>query len=446
VTDKHGFTLVEVLLAVAILLVFFSAITVISSISVELIGRSKIQAEAVRLAERRLEEAQNLPYADIGTVGGIPDGFFPQSEDVFVNGVTFTLQTQVLYIDDPFDTLSPSDTTPTDYKRVRVSVDWGGALAPQQPLVMLTDISPPGLESDLGGGILSIHVFNASGQSIANADVSVRADTLVPPVNLNTLTDAQGKVDLPGATPCIECYEITVTKSGYTTDKTYSRTQVTNPSQPHLSVFASQTTESSFTIDTVSMMTFKAVRSKQFNFNPFQGVQMKVRGTKEIGRTAQNDPVYKFDQLITTGTGGQVTVNNMEWDTYYVTLPSGSSVDKTASWPFSPFSLLPGSNLTFTLVVEASSPNNLLMMIRDNFQAPIASASVTLRNDLVSYIATKSTGLSNDPDRAQVFFANTPATNEAYTVTIISPGFIDVVNQATISGKVEDNYLLSPLP
>lgn len=442
--NNFGFSLIESLVGAAVLMVFFSAIAVMTYSTVSIIGESRVKIVAANLAQEKLEIARNMSYIDVGTVGGVPAGLIESTEIVTINNFDYTIDSQVVFIDDPFDDQAPVDTVPTDYKRIRVAVTWSGAFASRQPYVMWTDISSGGLETDEGGGTLSIRVIDADGLDVDTADVIIDAPTLDPAVYIETTTDSGGYVIIPGAPACNECYKITATKTGFTTDRTYGTEEVTNPAKSHLSVIEGDLTESFFSIDETSTVTFRAVRGPASSYAPFQGVQMRVYGSKEIGRTAVDEPVYKYDELIVTGSGGQIVVANMEWDIYTVEIPSGSSVDFAGSWPFTPFSLLPNISTTFTTVVEAAASDTLLVRVLDNLLAPVGAANVELKNDSVPYIATKSTALLDKPDKAQAFFTGLPTTLTPYTVTVSLAGYDDAISEATVSGDVIEQLLLNP--
>jgi hypothetical protein len=442
--NKSGFSLVESLLGSATLVIFFAAVTVMVQSTTKLVGESRAKQVAVTLAKARLEEARNMPYEDAGTVSGIPDGIIEPSETITVDNLDYLVTTQITYIDDDFDAVSPADEFPTDYKRVRLEVTWGGLFPSITPLVMWTDISPGGLESDVGGGTINIQVYNGNGQPVESASVTIDAPDLVPAIHIDTVTDSEGFVSLPGAPECISCYRVVATQTGYTSDRTYGTNEVANPTKPHLTVLEGEVTQVSLAIDIPASVTFKTVRDASQGYVPFQGVQVRVHGSKEIGRTAADVPVYLYDKNVTTASGGQKTVNDLIWDTYYTKVPGGSSVDFAGSWPFTPYPVLPGSSMTLTVVVKAAADRTLLVRVLDHLQSPVASASVTLQNDAVSYIATQSTAILSYPDRSQTFFTNLPSTSAPFDITVNSFGFNPTYSTATISGDIIEQYLLTP--
>ncbi|HHD92365.1 MAG TPA: type II secretion system protein, partial [Candidatus Portnoybacteria bacterium] len=169
--SSTGMSLVEVLISVTIFLlislVVYSAFTGI----VKLVSISKAQLSAWSLANQKIEVLRNLPYNNVGVVGGIPNGTIPQDENISLNEINYHVHTTVIYHDDPADGTSTSgggtDTIPTDYKKIKVTVSWNGKIPGQ--ISSETTVAPKGVETSAGGGTLRIKVFDASGAPIDQA-------------------------------------------------------------------------------------------------------------------------------------------------------------------------------------------------------------------------------------------------------------------------------------
>src|SRR5690606_13925038 len=116
-----------------------ASFTLVSSLYT-LISFNRARISAKHLAQEKMELIRNLPYDEIGTQGGIPSGSLLQNESIQQNGLNFNVKTDIIYIDDPFDDTSPDDLLPTDYKRVRVDVSWGGITPSRNPIVFVTDV------------------------------------------------------------------------------------------------------------------------------------------------------------------------------------------------------------------------------------------------------------------------------------------------------------------
>jgi len=260
---KKGFTLIEALIAVFLIVIIFVGIVGAFVASMKILVQSKARATALSLANQRIEEIRNLPYDDVGTVGGIPQGEIPQTETRTLNGIEFTIKTTIIYIDDPFDGVAPDDPIPSDYKRVKVKVSWPTMIGGE--VTLISDISPKGIETTEGGGTLLITVLNASGEPVGQAEVRVKNDQVSPSIDATYLTDDYGNLLLPGAPASTETYQVWVEKSGYSSQRTYSRTEIANPLKPHLSVYEGQLTEASFAIDLLGSLSIETRAQESFD-------------------------------------------------------------------------------------------------------------------------------------------------------------------------------------
>ena len=246
----------ETLIGVFLLLIVFLSIFGVFNLGIKLVGRSKAKAGAVALAQEQMEAVRNIPYDDLGTVGGIPAGNLPQEETITLNDIVYTRRTSIRYVDDPQDGLGDEDENgiTADYKSVRVEVSWSGAA---EPVVFLTNIVPKGIETVEGGGTLIITVFDASVQPVPSATVHIENSSTSPPISVDYYTNTEGKVIVPGA-PSASSYEVTVSKDGYSTAQTYDAVPPNiNPDPGHLTIIEGQTTEASFVIDRLSSKTVR---------------------------------------------------------------------------------------------------------------------------------------------------------------------------------------------
>lgn len=265
---QRGFTLVETLVGIAILVIAALSLFALFDFTIRVLWENKARAGAQALANQKVEIARNLPYDDIGTVGGIPNGVLTQVEQIMRNDIQYTVTTTVIYIDDDFDgTLggSPEDLLPTDYKRIRIEVAWPFRLS-SNPLVFLSDVAPNGIETTAGGGTLRISVIDAQGLAVPQANVHIENYDISPAVDLDIVTNDNGQVILPGAEASVEGYEVVVTKSGYSTDQTYAVDPVNLPTpiKPPLTVVGGTVTDSSFAIDELSTMNVFAFADTEY--------------------------------------------------------------------------------------------------------------------------------------------------------------------------------------
>lgn len=257
---KKGFTLIELLITIAVLGVLSVGLWSAWVMGLQITSEKRAEVSALSLANEKIEAVKALDYDSIGTINGIPRGTLPQTEAVTRNAITYTVTTAALYVDDPFDGVAPTDTLPIDYKRIRVAVQWAGKFG-VAPVVLMTDVAPKGIETNLDGGTIRITVLDAQNNPVANATVALQNTRVTPPINLALTTNDAGQLLIPGSPISQEGYDVTITKDGYSQDRTIRADAQTNPAptRPPLSVFQNQLTDAVFFIDRTAMLTVTTV-------------------------------------------------------------------------------------------------------------------------------------------------------------------------------------------
>lgn len=425
-TQPPGFSLLEVLFVVVILAVAIMALYSLFNMSLKMMWENKARAGATQLANKKLEIVRNLSYNDVGTIGGVVPGTIPESETVIRNGINYEVYTNVVYIDDDFDGTwesDPPDTLSNDYKRVLVRVSWDSNFS-GSPVEFYTDVAPKGVETTLGGGTLVLTVFDASGLPVDNASIHIYSDDVNPTVDMNTFSNSQGQVILPGVKAAIEAYEISVTKSGYSSDQTYDTTvDLPTPDKPHLTVFEGQTTSASFQIDKLADM---FIYVKDINGLPLGNFTVHIQGEKTIGLNGEGAPVYKFDQDKISEATGTIDMSNIEWDNYYITVDPASGYDINEIDPPSPVQIMPLDSTPVNLKLEPTAEHSLIVVVKDAEEVPLDEASVHVTN-VLGYDNTIITGSAG-----QAFF--TPLANATTTVVVTKSGYEDYVNEILLQG------------
>ncbi len=193
-----------------------------------------------------IEPPLNCSFLYIGNTG-------PFSEDLSGGAID-----EFFILDNPNPASVPGDLLNTDYKRIKVTVTWTVSRGVQE-IYMITDIAPPGIESNEGGGTMVINVFDSEGIGVNGANIHIYNDNILPIIDLNLETNSSGQLILPGV-PTDENYDITVTKTSYSTDRTYEPTGIyTTPVRSPISIVEGQTTEVGFSIDRISELTIQTV-------------------------------------------------------------------------------------------------------------------------------------------------------------------------------------------
>ena len=431
---EKGFSLLEVIFTIAILAAAVFSLYGLFNISLKMVWETKARVGATQLANEKLEIARNLSYSAVGTVGGVVGGFIPENETMELNGIEYNVYTNVVYIDDPFDgtwNSDPVDPLTNDYKRLLVRVSWDSALS-SLPVDFYTDIAAKNGEEIIGGGTLAIVVFDAGGLPVDLAEVHIYNNQVSPAVDMHTFTNAQGQLVLPGTKAAEDSYQITVTKAGYSTDKTYDANEtLPSPSKPHLTIWEGRSTTDSYLIDKLSTL---SVHVQDINGVSLGDLTIHVRGDKKIGTDGEGNFIYKFDQDKTTNIDGNIVLFNIEWGTYTITIAETSGYNISETNPAQPIFLGPNITEMITVILEPLAEHSLLTMVKTAEASPIAGATAHVTNT-VGYDATLITGSAG-----QTFF--TPLAFATTTVTVTCDGYLDYENEFIVNGYTTEPVVL----
>lgn len=393
-TIRSGFTLIEIVIGLAIFALVMVGFYTLINYGTKILADNRARVDAIALANKRIEMIRNLTYDNVGIIGGIPNGTIPQTEAVTVNNIVYTLETDIRYIDDPFDGTasgSPADTNSADYKRIRVEVTWPRMLI-NKPVVLVSDVTPKGMEKTVNGGTILLTVFDAQGQPVPSADVHIENTDVNPVISYDTTTQANGTLVLPGMPPSIETYDVRVTKAGFSTDQTYEIDAVNNPNPapPPLSVYLNVVTEASFAIDRLSTANIKMLDQAS---QPLPNIDFILRSSKIIGTDGDNNPIYKYTQAFTTNAAGEVAVSDLEWDAYDLIIDNvGINYDIAGANPPLPIELDPGATYMAEISLVAPHTNHtLLVTVRDQNMALMPNVAVHLSRLVPPYDQTQST-------------------------------------------------------
>lgn len=368
---QAAFSLVEVVFAAAIFLVV--AISIYQGFLgiTKLVSISRDKVAAADLLNSELELVRNIPYSKVGILGGIPVGVLTATSTVTIENREFRINRSVRNVDNAFDGTiggTPNDLSPADYKLVEITVTCDTCKNFSQ-FSANTYVSPKNLESASTNGALFVRVFDANGQPVPQADVNVKNTALG--VDIYETTDNNGLLQIVDAPPAQNSYKITVSKSGFTTDKTYATsTGNPNPIKLDATVLLQQLTQASFIIDRTSSISVHAMTN---TCSPVADVPFTVNGTKLIGTTPD---VPKWVGNFTTDSSGFKNMTDIEWDIYTFTTNGGFYLAGTN--PISSVAVLPNSSQNVDLVISQETPPLLRVKVKDSLGLPISGASVRL--------------------------------------------------------------------
>ncbi|MEK7635586.1 MAG: carboxypeptidase-like regulatory domain-containing protein [Patescibacteria group bacterium] len=384
-----GITLIEVVIGLGLMAILIQAVYFGFSNVLEATGKDKSRFDGIAILEKEIEIIRNMPFSDVGISGGYPSGKLLAEKNIQLGQQTFIIKTTVRNIDDSFDGTiggNPNDTAPADYKLIELEVSCNNCYY-FKPIHMNTTVAPQGLESDSNNGSLFINVFDANGQPVSSVDVEVVNNALNPIITINDNTNINGILQLVDIPTSTSAYEITVSKSGYSSDKTYpiGGAGNPNPNKPHATIGQQQITQISFSIDKVSSLNIASI-DKMCQAVP--NVDFLQEGIKTIGAP----DVLKYSVSSATNSNGLKTISGLEWDSYNF-LNQDDVYDFSGTMPFLPIAVNPDTASDLKLIMEQKNPLAFLVSVSDENGLPIKGASVELSK--IGFNQTVLTGKKN---------------------------------------------------
>lgn len=388
--NQKGFTLLEVVVASGIFLLFALGIYGGVSLVFKIVYQSRMKILETALLAERLEIARNLPYDQVGIINGVPSGLLTPVTTTVRNGQSFTLVTTVRNIDDPFDgTLggTPNDLSPADYKLVEISAICNSC-SQQAPTILSTMVAPKQLEGASNNGALFIQVFDYNGLPVVGADVTVTNTSQNPNTIISDVTDSSGYLRIIDAPTGTLSYNINASKLGFSSDYTLPvSVALPTPVKPPANVVSQTITDISFAIDKLSNLDLHfltpacaAIPNQAFT----------IHGEKIIGTDANDANIYKYNRSLAANGSGSYSFPNIEWDKYHVGI-SGIVYNIGGSTPLLPFDITPGLTQDASVILEPYSANSLLVKVKDaGTGLPLSDATIHLT--ATGYDETRTTG------------------------------------------------------
>lgn len=375
--NKSGFTLIETLVGTAVFLMVAIALYQAYGLIFQMLSLTRAKTAAYELAAERVEVIRNMPYAQIGIVNGIPSGTLTRFAEYSRSGFTFQATTTIHNTDDAFDgtiTSTPRDSAPADYKLVEFEI---GCKTCNKfvPITVTTTAAPRSLESTTGNGALFVKAIDANGIPVSDATVTVVGQG-TSTVSISDLTANDGVLQIIDVPPGSFKYAVTLSKAGYSTERTYSLAGVpgsstSTPVNPHPTVASGQATQLTFAIDKTASLNIHTVNTV---CGIVPSIPLTIIGSKKIGVTPN---VFKYSSSINTGGTGVSLLSGMEWDSYSITPGSGYVIG--GSIPFLPVSIAPQEVKDVYLLARTASTPNLLVRVKDASSGlPISGATVTI--------------------------------------------------------------------
>ncbi|MFA5134618.1 MAG: carboxypeptidase-like regulatory domain-containing protein [Patescibacteria group bacterium] len=421
-----GYSLVEVVVVLLIFTMMFLVMLSVFNNGISRLNDSKVKIIATEIASAQMEILRNINYIDLGTVSGSPAGAIPQTKQVTRSNINFTVTTTVKYFDDPFDGCAgeagggkdPAEwsrcadgtevnvardiptylNNPADYKKCDVEVSWESPSSPD-PIKLSTIIAPPDLEGETDKGFLLIEVLDADGAPVADANVHVTNSTVVPNVDIAMSTDSFGRLLLLDLEPSQYSYVITVTKDGYSTDRTCSEDAagttcsdsegVPDPYLEDVSVHEGELEEKTFFIDQLSTL---SVNSYTQECAALDAIDLTLQGLDKQYSVSPEILKNVIDLETDSGSTPHWASSEIEWNHYDLIINTAGYHIAGINHDLA-LNILPNTDTTVNVLLSPQTANALLVTVKDSgTETNLSNANVRVVNSSQSFDESRLTG------------------------------------------------------
>ena len=318
--NKKAFTLIETIISIAIFVIFVFGIYGGIQLVYKVIYSSRMQVIEMNILNEQMEIIRNLDFLDVGIVSSTPAGVLTRISDISRNGVTYQITRTIRNIDDPADGTIElgTDTTANDYKYVYLEVI---CLDCQQRSILsiYTYVSSYFPQDTSNSGAIFVSVKDSNDQALVGVDVHVVSNDSSIAIDMTDMTDNNGMLRIYDVEPCFQCYEITVSKTGLTSERTVSSTEF-DPSIPqkyHITVNSKTVSSAYFQIDKPAQINLTTVNTACV---PVGNVSVDVMGG---GIVATTPDIYNYEVTTSTDSSGQVLLNGLHCGEYNFSNVSG---------------------------------------------------------------------------------------------------------------------------
>ncbi len=442
---KKGFTIIEALVLLFIFVMIVTTFYRFFASGTVLMIDIKKKLVALNVANERIEFVRSLAYGEIEIGPKIDD-----SEIVSRGGYDFNLITSIEYHDDEYDN-DGGDDSPNDYKKVNVSVSWGGG-ASNQTVLLSSIVAPFGEEVEIGGGILNISAIDIDGSPVSGVDVHVVNSLLS--YDRHFLTNLNGAVSIIGAVQSNQKYVITLSKSNYEVDVVTLPPYPTTsyyPTNVHASVVDGSTTNSVFSFSRTSGFKIKFINPVDETAVP--DVNFAMEGGRVIGTNADTSLVHNYvENSLVSNSSGEESIADVSPGQYTLTVNEPGYVfwktDAGSGNNSNEILISQGeSGETKSVWLLGESVDSYFVKVNDAVTgSPLEDVSVEISSTPLSFsdsLATDEYGYAFSPaksDPLKIFVSGA-----VYDLEISKTGYQTVTKTVTIDGLTPETVELNPL-
>jgi type II secretory pathway pseudopilin PulG len=413
IRDGSGFTVVELVVAAAILFFVSTAIMGALAYASTANASNAMRQAGLELANQRMEQARNLPYDSLGTTNGYPTGTIVTPETVVVTtpdgNKTFVVVTEVGWAVDTVTGLAGD-------KNVKITVSWA---SPRSASVTIAS-NVVGKSAVTNAGDVKINVVDAdTSEKVAGATITIKP---AGGLQVSSTTGTNGYVywgKIPAGT---------ITITGVCATHYLDMSPVSGAS-----VLNGQLNE--WTVQGVRASSGTVHVTDQSGGN-LSGVAVTITGP--AGSTGWSCP--SGTGTVVTDENGNAVFPKLRKGTYTVTgVLSGYGVQ--ASPPS--LSIIAGGN-SYTSQLRMDLKTTMKVTVLDGSNNPISGATVSATGPSAVTFAstTDASGQATSNDMGAI------GTGKTYTVTASRTGYTSSTGTVTMSQSTQGavTIKLSPVP
>lgn len=256
---------------------------------------------------------------------------------------------------------------------------------------------------------------------------------------MSVKTDTDGRYILPGAPVGTEAYQITVTKTGYGSARTYTADieMNPNPNPADLSVAQGEVTTEYFQIarlaDSISLHT------RDITTDAPVTVAFAIHSDSVIGSDGSGNEIYEYSTINLTDAAGGWQLNDPESGNYTIIFDEAAIGYVVAGTTRDiPFEVLPNANESVTIYLHSAIPFSGLLTVVDANNARLADATVRLYTADLTFDVTQTT-----TSYGQTFFDTITA--GSYLIDVTATGYAVYNGSIIIGGNDEQTIYMATL-
>jgi prepilin-type N-terminal cleavage/methylation domain-containing protein len=435
---ESGFTLIEMLMSMVILMIVSTPLVMVMSTSVVTQKYNRQRTLAQQAVMQKVEYVRSLPYDSIGTVAGNPSGTVTTSDSLTSStGLNATLTTQITYVNDKTPSGFQSEA---NYKKIVMTVTRnkdGRQLAKEA-----TFISPPGdgtFSASAKGLIGATLMDYATGSLIPNVEVDLGTGPSAP---RKDISDATGRVGFPQLTPnpltgTQAYYDLTVpAASGWST----LPADVPPSTAAHLQVLAGPGQSTTLRLYKPGSINATLTDATMPAVIP-SGVQVNLANGPSAPLTATSDSAGKvaFASLVPNPSGSF----------YDLSVGSGWTVLSTDATPAAPTHGAFGDSGNWSTSFRVYKAATINVTLKSGGVGYNSAATITISSPLGSQTFPLAAGLNGVLPPVTTFAGEPVRPNQTYTVGAqvstnkFAPAVVSVVPASGYPGTTAQAFTLA---